>query len=221
MPQQSESFTMQSQITYDLNYWLYLPPDYQNSEPLPVILFLHGGGERGNNLEKVKAHGLPKIVETQDMPFIIISPQCPKFTWWSAYLPALNQIIDNTVLNYNGDARRIYCTGLSMGGYGTWHFALEYPDKFAAIAPICGGWLWAFEFFERLCTLKHLPIWAFHGEQDKVVPPLDSREMVDKLNGCGGNARLTMYPGVGHDSWTITYDNPELYIWFLSHTCPE
>src|SRR5262245_50537090 len=115
MPQHSQSFTMQSQSTYELNYWLYLPPDYEDLEQLPLILFLHGGGERGDNLEQVKKHGLPKIVETVDLPFIVVSPQCPKHTWWSSHLPVLNRLLDTVTETHKVDPARIYCTGLSMG----------------------------------------------------------------------------------------------------------
>ena len=107
---------------------------------------------------------------------------------------------------------RIYVTGLSMGGYGTWDLATRYPNRFAAIAPICGGGEPA-----RACTVKHLPVWAFHGAKDEVVPLEQSQAMIDALAACDGNARLTVYPDADHDAWTQTYDNPELYDWFLSH----
>jgi predicted peptidase len=216
MPQQSRNLKLEVETHYELDYYLYSPPD-EAQEKLPLILFLHGGGERGNNLEQIKVHGLPKLLETEDLPFIVISPQCPKRSWWSSHLPALKHLIDEMVKAGKADSQRIYCTGLSMGGYGTWHMALEYPNLFAAIAPICGGWLWGYQFYERLCEIQHLPVWAFHGEKDEVVPAKDSKEMVQVLNACDGNARLTLYPELGHDSWTVTYANPDLYTWFLEH----
>ena len=217
MPQESKTLKFEVQSSYQLNYYLYLPPDYEAQEKFPLMLFLHGSGERGDNLELVKIHGVPKILETQDLPFIVISPQCPKHTWWSSHLPALKRLIDEQVETGKVDTERIYCTGLSMGGYGTWHMALEYPNLFAAIAPVCGGWLWGYDFEERLCELKHLPVWAFHGELDDAVPVNDSIEMIEMLDDCDGNARLTLYPELGHDSWTVTYENPDLYTWFLEH----
>ncbi len=116
------------------------------------------------------------------------------------------------------DTERIYLSGLSMGGNGTWHFAAAYPDRFAAIAPVCGWGDFFAGFPERVCLLKQVPVWAFHGAQDTVVPLAGSQVLVDKLQECGGDVRLTIYPDATHDSWTETYDNPELYTWFLSHT---
>jgi predicted peptidase len=124
----------------------------------------------------------------------------------------LINLLDDIVSRYNVDTERIYLTGLSMGGYGTWTLAAAYPQRFAAIAPICGGG-------ERYMAdkFKNVPVWAFHGAKDNVVPPVKSEEMVNAINARGGNARLTVYPDAAHDSWTATYDNPELYDWFLKH----
>jgi predicted peptidase len=222
MAQESKTFKLETQTTYQLDYYLYLPPNYEDSqEKFPLMLFLHGSGERGDNLERVKLHGVPKILESQDLPFIVISPQCPIRSWWSSHLPALKALIDQLIETEKVDTQRIYCTGLSMGGYGTWHMALEYPNLFAAIAPVCGGWLWGFDFYERICEIAHLPVWAFHGEQDEEVPAQDSVQMIEMLNICGENAKLTLYPELGHNSWTVTYANPELYTWFLEQRKAE
>ncbi len=198
-----------------LRYLLFLPRDYgiEPGRKWPLILFLHGAGERGNNLKRVKKHGLPKIVERRpDFPFVVLSPQCPEeATWWD-YRLILKALLDEIVARYAIDKRRIYLTGLSMGGYGTWGMAMAYPKLFAAIAPICGG---GFPEFAHL--LKDVPVWAFHGAEDDVVKLEANQRMVDALRACGGNVRFTVYPGVGHDSWTQTYDNPELYEWFLQH----
>jgi predicted peptidase len=202
--------------TVRLRYLLFLPQDYGISpdKKWPLILFLHGAGERGDDLELVKIHGIPKIVERRpDFPFVVLSPQCPdEATWWDQQL-TLKALLDEIVANYAVDTACIYLTGLSMGGFGTWSMAMAYSKLFAAIAPICGG-----GFPEFASQLKDIPVWAFHGAEDKTVKPEVSQRMVDALRACGGNVRFTVYPGVGHDSWTQTYDNPELYEWFLQHT---
>jgi len=202
--------------TVRLGYLLFLPRGYGTDpeEKWPLILFLHGMGERGNDLKLVKKHGIPKIVGQQpDLPFVVVSPQCPDETMWRDHHLALKGLLDETVANYAVDVHRIYLTGLSMGGYGTWSLATRYTELFAAIAPICGG---GFPDFIR--EFKDVPVWAFHGAEDDVVKLEVGQRMVDALRACGGNVRFTVYPGVGHDSWTQTYDNPELYEWFLQHT---
>ncbi len=201
--------------TVSLRYLLFLPRDYgaDPDKEWPLILFLHGMGERGDDLDLVRIHGIPKIVERQpDFPFVAVSPQCPGETTWRDHHLILKGLLDAIVANYAVDTARIYLTGLSMGGYGTWSTAMTYPKLFAAIAPICGG-----GFTEFVSELKEVPVWAFHGAEDEVVKLEMGQRMVDALRACGGNVRFTVYPGVGHDSWTETYDNPELYEWFLEH----
>ena len=205
---------LEKQVTVKLDYLLFLPEGYSKEEKKwPLILFLHGSGERGENLEKVKRHGPLKMVGKQkDFPFIVLSPQCPKGLWWSHRAESLVALLDEVISLYEVDNNRIYLTGLSLGGFGTWHLACGYPERFAAIAPICGGG--ELYLAERL---KNVPVWAFHGAKDKAVPLERSQEMVDKIKKAGGNARLTVYPKAGHNAWTATYSNPELYKWFLSH----
>lgn len=204
--------------TVKMNYLLYLPEDYNVSQKKwPLILFLHGAGERGDDLSKVETHGPPTLIAQgkRSFPFVIVSPQCPEDEWWttSSSIIALNALLDDIIMNYRIDEDRIYLTGLSMGGFGTWRLACEYPHRFAAIAPICGG---GDPLTVRV--LKHIPVWAFHGAKDDIVPIKASEEMVEALKQAGGNVRFTVYPESGHDSWTETYENPELYEWFLSHT---
>ena len=198
--------------TIRLQYLLFLPADYENkSEKWPMILFLHGAGERGDNLSQVKVHGPPKLINNgENFPFIIVSPQCPEDKWWDT--DVLNELLKDVMKSYRVDKNRIYLTGLSMGGYGTWDMAQKYPSRFAAIAPICGSG--NPELVERI---KHLPIWVFHGAKDKVVPVKKSQDMVDALKKVGGNVKFAIYPEAGHDSWTETYSNPALYDWFLKH----
>jgi predicted peptidase len=216
MTQQPKTFEGQVIKTVKLGYLLYLPPDYDEhaQQKWPLVMFLHGYGERGNDLELVKKHGLAKVLETKtDFPFIAVSPQCPGHSWWPLEVDALNGLLDSMIEQYPVDTNRVYLTGLSMGGFGTWSFATLHPERFAAIAPICGGGV-----PPLASALKHVPVWAFHGAEDDVVPLAASQVMVDSVLEAGGNARLTVYPDVGHDSWTQTYDNPELYTWLLSHS---
>ena len=179
----------------------------------PLMVFLHGAGERGSDLKKVKVHGPPKIVENKkDFPFILVSPQCPEDVWWPEKVEVLIALVDDITGRYKVDKKRIYLTGLSMGGYGTWALAAQYPDRFAAIAPICGGGSRVMSF-----NLKDVPIWVFHGAKDRVVPIKESEEMVKAIRKLGGDVKFTIYPDAGHDSWTETYNNQELYDWFLEH----
>ena len=217
-PKGQRSYKFEAQITKTvrLNYLLFLPKSYGENpqQKWPLILFLHGAGERGDDIELVKKHGIPKIIEQkEDFPFIAVSPQCPKFSWWTTELEALNALLDEILETYAVDENRVYLTGLSMGGYGTWHLAMMYPERFAAIAPICGG-----GDPEKVSVLQNVPAWVFHGGKDTVVSPEESEKMVDALKASGGDVQFTLYPEAGHDSWTETYDNPELYEWFLKHT---
>jgi predicted peptidase len=212
--QHSHTFEKTITKTLSCNYLLFLPEDYgREKKSWPLILFLHGAGERGSDIEKVKVHGPPKIVQTQkDFPFIVVSPQCPEGDWWTDKTEMLINLLDDIVAHYDVDTERIYLTGLSMGGYGSWALASQYPDRFAAVVPICGGG-------DRILarTLKDVPIWAFHGAKDSVVPVEESKGLVEAVNAQGGNAKLTIYPEANHDSWTETYNNPDLYKWLLEH----
>lgn len=207
--------SMSRPVTMELDYLLHLPQDYAaNEQSWPLIIFLHGAGERGNDLNKVKAHGPAKLAaEGRDFPFIIASPQCPANQWWPTMVEHVMALIDELTEQYRVDESRIYLTGLSMGGFGTWTIASTHPERFAAIAPICGG---GQPYTAR--NIASLPVWAFHGAKDPVVPLQRSQEMVDAVNRAGGNAKLTIYPEAEHDSWTETYNNNELYEWFLSHS---
>ena len=206
----------EKEVTKNLSckYLLFLPEGYgQEQKQWPLMLFLHGAGERGDDLKKVKVHGPPKIVEKQkDFPFIVVSPQCPKDDWWTMKTEVLINLLDDIVARYDVDPERVYLTGLSMGGYGSWALASEYPEKFAAMVPICGGGNRIMSFF-----LKDMPIWAFHGAKDSVVPVEESKDVVEAINARGGKAKLTIYPDANHDSWTETYNNQELYDWLLEH----
>ncbi|MCP5520546.1 MAG: alpha/beta hydrolase [Verrucomicrobiales bacterium] len=220
--QQSLSFKQTLNRSVGASYLLFLPKGYGEdaAKQWPLMLFLHGAGERGDNLALVAVHGPPKLVANQpDFPFILVSPQCPEGQTWDN--DTLLALLDQVMGKYSVDPGRVYLTGLSMGGFGTWSLGIAHPEKFAAIAPICGGG----DVIKVLLAdpakapaLRSLPVWAFHGGKDPVVNPAESQRMVDALKRVGcEDVRLTVYPEAQHDSWTETYNNPELYRWFLSH----
>ncbi len=193
------------------NYLLFQPREYAAEEAWPLILFLHGAGERGDDLEAVSRHGVPNIVKDRpDFPFLVVSPQCPAGEAWDWGL--LGDLLLDVEETEKVDSERIYLTGISMGGYGAWAAAIAYPQRFAALAPVSGGG--EPSLVERI---KHLPVWAFHGAKDRIVPVSESKIMVEALKRYSSDVRLTIYPDAGHDCWAETYGNPELYEWFLSH----
>jgi predicted peptidase len=220
--QTAQKFERRVTLKLSAKYLLFLPKEYKakGSKRWPLILFLHGSGERGTNLAKVKLHGPPRLVQSHaDFPFIVISPQCPEDAQWDEQL--LLALLEKVIATYKVDSHRVYLTGLSMGGYGTWKLGLSHPERFAAIAPICGGGdpidiLLASN--KRVETLKTLGVWAFHGGKDPVVHVEESERMISALRKAGcPDVKLTVYPEATHDSWTETYNNPELYDWFLKH----
>ncbi len=197
-----------------MNYLVRLPSGYNVKKRIlyPAIFFLHGAHERGNNLDLIKKVGPPSYAEQQKrFPFIVIAPQCPDFSRWADL--DLMQLMENSIKKYNIDRKKIYLTGFSMGGYGAWNLAIEHPDFFAAIAPVCGG-----GYAQKSDRIKDLPVWVFHGDSDEIIPIEKSKEMVAALNAAGNKqVKFTIYKNTGHDSWTPTYNNPELYRWFLTH----
>jgi len=210
--------------TDTVRYWFFLPTDYETqaqSGGVPLLLFLHGAGERGDapeEISKIKAHGPPRLLDNlefaKNFPCITVSPQCKNgFTWSPAQLMLL---LDHIEKNYKVDKNRVYITGLSMGGFGTWMCLNESPQRFAAAAPICGGA--KPEWAERLVDV---PIWTFHGDQDFLVTLNRSQTIVDAIRAAGGRkVFFTIYKGVGHDSWTQTYNNQLLYDWMFQQKLP-
>jgi len=206
-----------------VHYWLFLPTNYEEqaqSGGAPLLLFLHGAGERGSpsgeDIARVKAHGPPRLLDNpefaKNFPAITVSPQVKTGYAWS---PAqLMLLLDHIEANFTIDKNRIYITGLSMGGFGTWMCLNESPNRFAAAAPICGGA--NSEWGERMV---HIPIWVFHGDRDTVVTLDRSQNMVDAIRAAGGTRVIfTIYEGVGHDSWTQTYDNQLFYDWMFQQS---
>jgi predicted peptidase len=201
-----------------LPHLVYLPADYDKdaSKRWPMLLCLHGKGERGDNISQLKEAGLLSRLEydaafRKSFPFIVIAPQCREGDWWSSH--ELARLLDDAEAKYRVDTDRQYVTGMSMGGYGTWALANEFPDRFAAIAPICGG-----GDTTEAARLAHVPVWAFHGAKDSIVPFWESDHMVKALRTLGDEVQFTVYPDTGHDAWTAAYATNELYGWLLSHS---
>ena len=195
----------------NLQYYLYYPKNYdtKESEDFGLLLFLHGGGESGAELEEIKKNGPPKLlVEGKEFPFLVLAPQNPhKRKWWNIH--AVNQLLNEIVETNRVDPKRIYLTGLSRGGSAAWDLAVQYPDKWAALAVVCGMTPVPYAHWID----KKLPIWVFHGDQDKVISVEESDEMVAKLKEMGYEVKYTRYKGVGHNSWTQAYTTDALYEW--------
>lgn len=194
---------------YHLNYWWHRPDGL--AEPSPLVLFLHGAGERGADLDLVAVHGPPQQARAgRRLPFLLAAPQCPADSWWTWQAEALDALLDDLLATYPIDPDRIYLTGLSMGAIGAWDLAAHYPGRFAAMVPICGAagrWMTA--------NLIGLPIWAFHNEDDPAVPVAGTTGIVEALRERGGDVRATINPTGGHDAWTAAYDDPAVYDWML------
>lgn len=217
-------------------YQVYVPADWTKSKKWPVILFLHGAGERGEDGIIQTEVGIGTAIRryADRFPSIVVFPQCRKNFWWTH--PEMQaqavKALDQTIKEFNGDTQRVYLTGISMGGYGTWSLAAKYPEKFAALAPICGGIRLperarsiagnppedpsADPYSATAQKIAKLPIWVFHGAADKVVPVSESRKMVEALKMAGGNVKYSEYEGVGHNSWDKAYAEPEFMPWLLS-----
>lgn len=203
--------TQKAEDRTPLQYLLYIPQgEARPADKLPLVLFLHGGGEGGSDIEKVKKHGLPKLIEEgKQFPFIVVSPQNPSETqFWDDQ--QIIRLLDELEAELPVDPSRIYLTGLSRGGYGAWRLAIQNPDRFAALVPISGGG--AVPYAKKL---KDVPAWVFHGAKDSVIPVNESQRMVDALRDSGGDVKFTIYPEAKHDAWTKTYENPDLYDWLL------
>jgi predicted peptidase len=214
--------------TGKLPYRLLAPPKVATGKKYPLVIFLHGAGERGTDNEKQLVHGVPQFVANRDKyPCFLIAPQCPEGKkWvevdWSAESHTLPKdpgevgrltlaLIEKSIKELPVDLRRVYITGLSMGGYGTWDLVARRPDLFAAATPVCGG---ADE--ATAARIKDIPIWAFHGAKDTAVKPARSRNMIAALEKAGGKPKYTEYPDVGHNSWDPAYKDPELFKWLFA-----
>ena len=202
--------TLQTSIG-PLSYLAYQPPGFA-TEPRPLLLFLHGVGERGSDIERVATHGIPALIERgKNFPFISVSPQCPADRTWDELTEGLLDLIDAVVPALHIDPARIYLTGISMGAFGAWKLAARAPDRFAACVPVCGGGDEAW-----VPALSRLPTWVFHGARDTIVPVESSRRMVRALEAVGAPVTLTVYDDLSHECWERVYQSPDLFDWLLS-----
>lgn len=199
-----------------VRYLLYLPAEYESSSrSWPLILFLHGSGERGTDLRLVKREGLPQWLDRwQRFPFVVVSPQCPTRQDWS--IEALKALLDEVLATRRIDEERVYVTGLSTGAVASLKLAIRHPDRFAAIAAVT-----AHRIPENLCAIKAIPVRLFHNAGDGRVPVKKARDLLKAIEACGGDVQLTLHPEQGHDAWTRTYETSELYEWFLKHRRPR
>jgi predicted peptidase len=194
-----------------LSYLVYQPPGFAE-EPRPLVLFLHGIGERGSDLERVATHGIPALIERgKNFPFVAVSPQCPPDFYWGELTEALLELLDLLDPQLNIDPTRVYLTGISMGGFGAFKLAACAPRRFAALVSICGGGeeIWA-------PALASLPTWLFHGLRDEVVPASSSQRMHAALTAEGGSVQITLYEDLAHACWDRAYQTPELFDWLLA-----
>ncbi len=208
----------ETDIHFPFRYIKYLPKNFDENQKYPLLFFLHGAGEWGENLEDVARHGYLKRIREkgEDFPFIIIAPQCPAWKYWGCYTESLLAFLDEICNTLPIDTSRVYLTGLSMGGTGTWMLAMAAPERFAAIAPICGtGIYWFAE------PLVKTPIKIYHGDADETVPISESISMINSVNKRGGHAEIEICYGLGHNAWDVAYAGDTLMHWFLQYRKEE
>lgn len=205
-----------------VRYLLYAPAAYaRGTSRWPLIVFLHGSGERGTDPRLLERQPLPKTLGgTTRFPAIVVSPQLPPpYTWWSDFIAPMDALVLRLEARYRIDPRRVYLTGLSLGGFGTWSYGLRSPGRFAALVPIAGGYIQGSRAVPTdICVLRRMPIWVFHGADDTTVYPYQSEVLVRALRRCGSRVvRFTLYPGVDHlDSWPRAYADPALWTWLFA-----
>jgi predicted peptidase len=217
MPQTAHTFAFTPSVSYP--YLRYLPESYgrQPARRWPLIIFLHGSGERGDDPSLLKRFALPQWLETQpDFPAVVVSPQCPADTRWQAYEAALEAFLLMTISSLAVVPTRIYLTGISMGGQGAWYWGARHPEHFAAILPICGRIPEGDDFPRAVCALKATPVWVFHGARDDRVPITHSDTLVATLHACGGDVRYTVLPEADHLCWDAVYPHPAWSAWLLA-----
>ncbi len=213
----AQSFTSEITIKLGYKFLLTLPEGYESAgaKKWPLLVFLHGAGERGDNLELLKKHGPPKLIAAGGkFEAIVVSPQVPAGEFWNPH--GVKALVDTIKKQHRVDDERVYLTGISMGGFGTFDTIVQYPGVFAAAIPICGG---AGINAIKFDTIRNLPVWIFHGAKDPTVPVSFSEMAAAFFKRVKApHVKLTVYPEAGHDSWTQTYDNPEVWTWLFSQT---
>lgn len=195
------------------NYVLYVPRRYDAARPWPLLVFLHGKGERGDDGISQTTVGIGRAIRRSPhrFPCLVLMPQCPEGVWWDAALEDIQGVLEQTFAAYSVDSERVYLTGLSMGGFATWMLGARERETFAALMPIAGAGR-----IEDAAALAGMPIWAFHGAEDTVVPVEREREMVDAVRKAGGNVRYTEYRKTGHNAWDRAYGDREAVAWLLA-----
>lgn len=194
----------------EIDYVIRYPENFSDKEKYPLVIYVHGAGGRGRDIERMKGHGFFVDSEPYLKGAVSVLPQCYADSWFNIF-EGLQDYVEAMIALPFVDSERVYLIGASMGGYGTWQLAMSRPELFAAIAPICGGGM-----YWNAARLMHTPVWAFHGDSDTTVLPEESRKMVEKVNANGGNARLTVYENTAHNAWTPTFRDPEVWKWMLS-----
>ena len=195
-----------------IKYVIRYPEGYNAGDKCPVLIYLHGAGGRGKDIDVIRNHKVFLLTEKhENFPFITIAPQCYANTWFDIF-EQLQEFVKWVYSSDFCDRERVYLMGASMGGYGTWQLAMSLPELFAAIVPICGGGM-----YWNTPRLQDVPVWAFHGDSDPVVLPRESEQLVFRVKQCLGNAKLTIYENTGHDAWTATFNDPEVFEWLLTN----
>jgi predicted peptidase len=222
---------IESKKKINLKYKIISLGKTKKSKEIPIIIFLHGAGERGSDNKKQLTVGLPKLIESLNLMKIscdIVVPQCPENSKWvdtewgakshkmsketSEPLGEVIALVDSIIYaNSKNKQLKIYLTGISMGGFGTWELLQRFPEKFKAAMPICGG-----ADTSLACKLKGIPIWAFHGKNDKVVLPSRTSDIVNEIKKCGGTPKISFFEKVGHLSWDKVYGNPKYIKWLIN-----
>ena len=194
----------------ELDYVIRYPQRFTETEKYPLVLYLHGAGGRGRDTNLIYNHPFFCETQEQNLPAVFCAPQCYEDSWFSIF-EQLQEFVRYVIdLDYI-DAKRVYLLGASMGGYTAGQLAMSRPELFAAIVPICGGGM-----YWNGSRLTNMGVWAFHGSEDPIVFPEESQKMVDAVNRCGGNARLTIYEGVSHNAWSPTFANQEMWKWLFT-----
>lgn len=191
-------------------YLVHYPKNYIKGKKYPVVFLFHGSGSRGTNINTLKNNSFFEQTKDTQLEFVTVAPQCHENSWIDLW-ESVKKLVEEILLWDFCDSSRVYAIGPSMGGYAVWQIAMSLPHVFAAIVPICaGGMYWNAE------RIKNIPVWAFHGAEDDIIDCRDSERIVKAVNDCGGNARLTLYPGKGHEIWCETYSNRDVLSWMLS-----